>query len=197
MRRLLLALLVVHALALPISLLVLADQLGLLRGINAAVSGASMADVIVENQTAQSLVVTPLGTADSGRLRPLPLFDQGDPHAPATQRARYPVEPGQRLRLHYAWHDHRISHLVVEDAAGRQVELPGSPASNVKPSPTRAADFVITDLAAGSPVSKDVLDAYRQAIAPPRTGRLWPWLAPLASFPFVLLCFVRVRKRHG
>jgi hypothetical protein len=188
-------LLVLNMAALPLAGFFVVVRMGWFERFDRLVVRASMIDLIVENQTARPIHVTPIGDNDDGSRRvPLPLYTDATAAERMEQRGRFKLDPGGRLRLYYPWHDVRHSHLVVEDESGGRYVTAGSPQQVVR-TPDRTADFVIADLTVLGAPPADVMTAYSHANAPRRSLPVWPGVVPFVTFLGLAVGYWQMNRR--
>ena len=163
MRRVLFYLLILNALLLPLLCL---PALFLLNASNPFITGFT-----VENRTAATVYVTPVGTGElDSRRHPLPLVVWKAPSMPSSQQGQFVVRSGETITLYYDWDDINLSELVVESEDGtlRQLAINARPPAN--------PELVIDDLDRLGSVNSRVYDAYVAAQHPVR----W-WLVLAAT----------------
>lgn len=164
MRRVLFILLILNGMLLPLSCV---PVLFLLNVVN-PMQMVFVTAFTVENRTAATIYVTPVGTVGpDGWRRPLPLAVWQAPWVPASQRGRIPIGSGETITLYYDWDDINFSELVVETEGGtlRQLIVNPNPTANQYTIP-RVTDFVIDDVAQLGPVDLRVQEAYDAAQRP-------------------------------
>jgi hypothetical protein len=105
-------LLVLNALLLPVSVLRLLTPVTL-----PLITGFT-----VENQTAEPIRVTPVGTAGSGR-RLLPVHLARFPAIWGVRNRDFVIPPGHTVDIFYNWDDVLLSEIVVHDARGRVYQI--------------------------------------------------------------------------
>ena len=146
---------------------------------------AFVAEFTVENQTGQTIAVTPVGTVgERGDRHPLPVYMWAFPPIESPQRGGFEIPPGESLDIVYDMDDINFSELVVFDHDGERGQL------IVEPEPTRnqyhapsQTRFVISDLDSLGLIADPVRNAARAALVP--TSAPWvmlcvllgPWLA--------------------
>lgn len=181
MRRVLFALLILNGLLLPLTCV---PALVLFNAVN-PMQLAFITGFTVENRTAATIHVTPIGTVGpAGDRHPLPLAVWKAPWVPASRLGRFPVRSGETITLYYDWDDINFSELVVEADEGepRQLVVNPEPTANQYTVP-RVTDFVIDDVGRLGAVDPRVREAHAAAQQP---VRWWPILlatgAPAVTF---------------
>lgn len=188
MRRLLFVLLILNGLLLPLTCVPVLFLLGAVNPMQLAF----ITEFTVENRTAATVYVTPIGTVShEGLRRPLPMAAWPAPCVPASQRGRLPIRTGEKIAYYYDWDDINFSELVVESQDGelRQLVVNPNPTANQYTVP-KETDFVIDDLDRLGPVDRSVREAYTLA-----QQRL-PWWPILAATTAPALSFVFLRRRY-
>lgn len=126
---------------------------------------AFIADFTIENRTAQTISVTPVGTVGrEGAKSPLPTVMFKSPPLSALRAGGFRLAPGKSVTVLYDWDDINFSEIVVEDGQGQQYQLVVNPmpTTNQYHAP-RQRQFVIDDLTRLAQVDPDVSAAARRA----------------------------------
>jgi hypothetical protein len=126
---------------------------------------AFIADFKIENQTGQTLSVTPVGTVGKeGRRSPLPTIMSVALPLSALRAGGFRLAPGESLTVLYDMDDINFSEIVIENAQGQQFQLV------VNPNPTtnqyhapRQRYFPLNELGRLGPVDPRVAAAAKRA----------------------------------
>jgi hypothetical protein len=125
---------------------------------------AFVVDFVVENQTAETVWITPIGAVgDEGFRVPLPIQLTRTPLAlPAFRYGDFRLLPGESVRILYDFDDVNFSEVVIRDSQGRWTQLIADPNPTVNRyhAPLQKR-FVITD----HPRLDEATQAAREAVA--------------------------------
>ena len=131
---------------------------------------AFMVDFTIENQTDETLLVTPIGTVGKeGGRHLLPVLMAGFIDFPARHASRFRLVPGESLSISYDMDDINVSEIVVENEQGeaRQLVTDPTPTQNQYHGPARRS-FAINDWNKLEPLS----DAVKMVPLEPRPYQL-------------------------
>lgn len=83
----------------------------------------------IENNTQQTVWVTPVGTFNEGGKSALPQFMSRFPSIPLGRSRDLMIEPGARRHIYYDWDDINFSEIAVRDSSGvlRNLVIDDSP----------------------------------------------------------------------
>jgi hypothetical protein len=158
---------------------------------------AFVAEFTVENQTGETITVTPVGTVgDRGDRHPLPVYMWPFPPIWAPQRGGFEIPPGGSLDIVYDMDDINFSEIVVYDHDGERGQL------IVEPDPTRnqyhapsETRFVISDLDSLGLITGPVRNAAKVALVP--TNAPWVILCVLLGPWFAFITLSWMNRRLG
>jgi hypothetical protein len=195
MRRFLQILLILNGLFLPLSCFPL---IFLFNAVN-PMQLAFITDFTVENRTAKTIFVTPIGTVGpQGDRHSLPLTRWKAPWYPASQHADIPISAGEKVTLFYDSDDINFSELVVatEDGTVRQLVVNPAPTARQYVIPD-VTDFVIDDVNRLDAVGPTVQAACHEARQPRKSGLfdLAVLAIPAITFVALLKFFQRTKPR--
>lgn len=151
----------------------------------------------IENRTAQTIAVTPVGTAgEEGRKWPLPTVVSSILPLPAGRAGGFRLAPGESVTILYDMDDINFSEIVVEDQHGgrHQLVVDPQPTTNQYHAPSERR-FVIDDLKSLSPVDPGVSVAAGRAQGHDRYAIILNVLliAPWAAYAGLRLTLARLR----
>lgn len=112
-------------------------------------SVAFITDFTIENQTGETITVTPVGAVGQlGNRWPLPIVMFEFPSLPSLHRGGYRLEPNESVTVKYDMDDINFSELVIEDKQGRflQMVIDPNPTINQYHGPLQR-EYVIGNLA--------------------------------------------------
>jgi len=128
---------------------------------------AFVADLTVENRTAETVWITPIGAVgDEGVRVPLPIMLARIPLAlPAFQHGDFRLLPGEVVTISYDFDDVNFSEVVIRDAQGRwtQVVADPHPTANRYHAPLQKP-FVLSDFSQRHEPTKETREAVARAL---------------------------------
>ncbi len=155
---------------------------------------AFMVDFTIENQTNESLLVTPVGAVGKGGHRHLlPVSIAGFIHVPAKQASRFRIAPGGSVSISYDLDDINFSEIVVENEQGeaRQLVTDSTPTQNQYHGPGQR-NFAIMDWNELEPLS----DAVKAVLLEPFPHQLQCRFLVFFVSPWILLAIVKAISRR-
>ena len=127
----------------------------------------------IENQTQETIAVTPVGTVGEGVRRPLPIYSSRLPLIPSSCRGGFKLEPGESIEIIYDMDDINLSEIVIQDEERKIGQLVVS-ADLIRDrySTPPQTHFMIDDLNSLVGVPGSIRDAAREAQA----ATISPWI---------------------
>lgn len=161
--------------------------------------GAFVVSFTITNRTAQTIVVTPVGTfGPEGPRAPLPTVMFAFPALPALRAGGFRLAPDESVTIRYDMDDINFSEIVVEDVQGqhRQLVVNPHPTTNQYHAP-RQRQFDITDLNSLDQVNPQVSAAARRAQGWQRASLVMNMLliAPWLAYGLLRFAISRCRPR--
>ena len=120
--------------------------------------------VRLKNSTAESLVITPIGTRSGDAKVPLPTIMNASLGIPSTQWSGYDLFAGGEIAICFDYRYTVFSEIVVDVPRGRRFRMIVDPhPADTLSFPPQHDQFIIQDLDAAEPIGDEVLEAYKRA----------------------------------
>lgn len=142
----------------------------------------------VENQSGQTLRITPIGTrGDEGYKGRLPILMTTFPALPSFRSGGYSLKPGKSVKITYDWDDVNFSEIAVQTEDGSLYEfvVDPNPLLNQYHSP-ESNHFIISDSAILQPARSHIIDVVRQSD--------WSAIRYLVLYVGLIACWVLIKQ---